>query len=404
MENTVQSSKMHARPGKRLLAVLLFRSKLLLILLTVTFAAVFVCLKQRHLLLSEQGNGIFVLFLAPKPGFGEAIPDGITAWRNELTSVKGEIILLLNDAHDIHLARREDFRTERIQESERGFPLLPSILEVISKYHTSRLVGFCNSDLLPGNHFSTAIKGLSLLNTYGLRMRTVDSDIVLQENFGSKGWLVVVSRVDFKDTPGDGRVHRAGGVDMWIWNNIDDHNNIFGIDDKIVSQINFEDTPLSGHIHMDESVEIENWDDLIKTIDSFNNSFRVANSIPAFSVGRPFFDNWLTATAMQLGGRQVIDGTGEIQILHRKHNRTSNWNDANYFKGDDDWLQNKKLASVQVCVGAKRCAQYRLGRGTTCEAPYYLVAGVNKGNAKTFNLRSRRRIVPCHSCQDCYDH
>ena len=44
---------------------------------------------------------------------------------------------------------------------------------------------------------------------------------------------------------------------------------------------------------------------------------------------------------------------------------------------------------------------YRLGLGTTCEAPFYLT-GSELDQSKSFEVVERDRLIPCPSCQDCY--
>lgn len=305
----------------------------------------------------------FVLFLAPKPGLGNDIPDAIMSWRDQLVRINGKVVLLLNELNDIQLAHSFGFTTAPVRVSEEGFPQLDSLLEVVATFNKSKLVGFCNSDLLPGPNFADAVSALVQLDVKHSPLRTVDSDLTAHDNPKSiEGWLVVVSRVDFDDHPSDGHVFTDGGVDMWIWNNAQGsvvENNIFG----------------------------------------FNSD------IPPFALGRPWFDNWLTATAMQLGGRIVIDGTHKIQILHKIHKRLgslSNWEDFELLANDQEWINSKRYALEKICTeNGELCSAYRLGIGTTCEAPYFFGAaqGENKIN---YVLMPRRDIIPCPSCRECY--
>ena len=314
---------------------------------------------------SEFVGETFVLFLAPKPGFRDKIPDTIISWRDQLARINGKVVLLLNDLSDIRLANTYGLETARVRISAEGFPQLDSLLEVAASFNESKLVGFCNSDLLPGPTFAEALMALAQLSVRHVPVRTVDSDLSPHDNLKSTdGWLVVVSRVDFDEKPSDGHVFMDGGVDMWIWNNV-------------------------------RSSAMED-----------NNILGTKSDIPPFALGRPWFDNWLTATAMQLAGRVVIDGTHQIPILHKIHKRLgslSNWENFEVLANDKEWLKSKKYALEKVCTeDGKICSTYRLGIGTTCEAPYFLRA-TRMEDKVSFILIPRRNIIPCPSCRQCYD-
>jgi len=297
------------------------------------------------------------LFMAPKPGFGSTIPSGLRAWQRQLHAVGGDVVLLLNMDDDIRLARRLGFKTEFVVESMNGFPLLDSVLRVATRHNSSKMVAFCNSDIFPGKDFFTFVDVLAKLEVAGWQLRHVDPDFAVKPNDKtSEAWLVVLSRIDFTKNPSDGHVFMDGGVDMWIWNNVEGDNDIC-------------------------AAGIE---------------------IPAFSVGRPWFDNWLTAAALQLGGRHVIDGTGAINVYHKKHKRLgslSDWSDMKRLERDLEWQQNKQLAYEQLCSNNGRCVTHRLGIGTTCEAPLYL-----DGTVRKLQVRKRDTVTPCPSCTECYAH
>ncbi len=306
----------------------------------------------------HEGNApdsLFTLLMVPKPGFDSVIPSGLLEWKNQLALVGGEVVLLLNEYHDIHLARAQGFKTEHVEESENGFPLLHSILRVAAKHRSSKMIAFCNSDILPGNHFSKRIKALAQLDI-DLELRYVDDLIVQPTGQVSKAWLVVLSRIDFVRYRGDGHVFMDGGVDMWIWNNVPRDNDICG----------------------------------------------AGIDVPAFRIGRPWFDNWVTAAAMQLGGRHVIDGTNKIEIFHKVHKRLGNlsdWSSVKRLENDIEWRENKKFAYEPLCARNGRCVNYRLGIGTTCEAPLYLA-----GTQQHLLVKERQDLIPCPSCNDCYAH
>ena len=303
----------------------------------------------------------FQLFIAPKPGFESSVPHSIRAWEKKLRNIDGEVIILLNEPGDILIARNAGFRTERVQESENGFPLLDSLLRVISKYRTSQLVGFCNSDILPGELFSERVQSLAKLDTLGWHQRTVDVNLQLlvsDTKLQSNAWMIILSRYDFTDTPRDAHVFKDGGVDMWIWNNVAGINDFIG----------------------------------------------TGAGIPPFRLGRPWFDNWLTATAMQLDGRQVIDGTNYLRIDHKIHKRLGglrDWSNISVLESDLEWTLNKQYSRTQICHVDGKCSMYRLGIGTTCEAPFYLT-GSELDQSKSFEVVERDRLIPCPSCQDCY--
>jgi hypothetical protein len=301
----------------------------------------------------------FQLFIAPKPDFGSVIPHSLIMWQSMLRTIEGEVILLLNKPGDILTATRAGFRTEHVLESPNGFPLLDSVLSVIYRHSESLMVGFCNSDLLPDTQFAEKILQVSKLNTSRLHGRTTDSELKLSSSDAFlQGWLLVLSRTDFENDPHDGHVFMDGGVDMWIWNNIAGENNIFGIEAQI----------------------------------------------PSFCLGRPWFDNWLTATAMQVGGRHVIDGTNELTVYHKNHKRLgylADWTNVSALENDLEWKANKQLAATQICSAEHRCSSYRLGIGTTCEAPFVLFSTRREGEVR-LQVLQRQVISPCPSCNDCY--
>lgn len=131
-----------------------------------------------------------------------------------------------------------------------------------------------------------------------------------------------------------------------------------------------------------------------------NDICGVGIQVPAFRLGRPWFDNWLTAAAMQLGGRHVIDGTGKIEIFHKVHERLgtlSDWSDIKRLEEDLEWRENRQFAYEDLCAHNGRCVKYRLGIGTTCEAPLYLAGPVDK-----LQVKERHELIPCPSCRECY--
>ena len=313
----------------------------------------------------SQGRSV-ILFLAPKQGFS-LIPSQIVAWQNVLQSIGGRIVLLLNERDDIALAELHGFQTERLQESSHGLPLLDSILHTMSGYRLSDAVGFCNSDISPGEGFGKAlISTLSALKSglQNMKPYRIDSNLtpIVLSDRRERGWLIVLSRVDFDVYESDGQTHMGGGVDFWLWNNVARHNNIFGS----------------------------------------------ASAIPAFRIARPWFDNWITSTALQVGGRHVIDGTRVLKVYHRKHKRLGNiasWDDPRYLKKlklDPDWLQNEKFAKVRVRTVDGSFSSYSLGIGTTCEALYTLFEERTQNGTRVRVAKGRTSLVPCPSCPDCY--
>lgn len=309
---------------------------------------------------NEKPRSIY-MFFAPKPGFGSRIPAQLLSWRDELERVHGEVVLLLNSDADIFSALQRGLKTERVRESKTGLPLLDSMLRVIATYRDSEMVGFCNSDIFPGENLARTIQQLLLMNVRNAPIYVVDPDLNLHKiNQEREGWLLVSARVDFTKVPSDGATHMDGGVDVWVWNNVGD---------------------------------------------GLNDIFGVGAVIPAFRLGRPWFDNWLTATAMQLGGRHVIDGTKYFRIYHKIHKRMgslSDWNDMELLSKDTDWVSNQKNAKEKVCFSG-RCTEYRLGIGTSCEAPAELSLIDNENSRGKLVPRVRNRIQPCPSCVHCYD-
>ena len=316
-----------------------------------------ICLHEESVAISSKET--LILFLAPKPGLRTHFPKNLFLWQAELNSINGRVVLLLNEADDIEVSKDFGFDTLSVQETESGLPLLSSILEVASTFTTSSLVGFLNSDLLPGKDFAATILAVLDIKLPQHRILTLDNNLQIKPLARHRpGWLLVGSRIDYMDTPSDGHIFTEGGVDMWIWNNIENSNTILGI-----------------------NVEI-----------------------PPFCLGRPWFDNWLTATAIQLGGRHVIDSTQELHFLHRIHRRIhnlSNWEDMSLLANDADWVRNRDMASTKICSTEGHCAEYRLGIGTTCEAPYILARN-SLFWGRGIKVVARKKHIPCPACPGCY--
>ena len=302
-----------------------------------------------------------VIFFAPKPGF-EEVPGNLIVWREELQRIAGGVVLFLNAPSDVKKAEMLNFRTERVQESNNGFPLLSSVLNTISGYSESGAVGFGNSDLLPDENFARNVASVSRLDFTKVTPHIIDSQLrayAVAERH-EKAWLIILSRVDYDLHHSDGKVHMDGGVDFWIWNNLKRNNNIFGL----------------------------------------------SATIPAFRIARPWFDNWLTSTALQAGGRHVIDGTAVLKIYHRKHSRMGDmkrWDDPQNrakLKNDADWLQNAELSNIKIRTSSGSLSTYHLGIGTACEALLFL--STKSSNNTILQIQRRAKSVPCPSCTDCY--
>lgn len=302
-----------------------------------------------------------LIFFAPKPDWRE-VPKNILEWRRELRSIGGDVILFLNIPSDIKKAEYIGFRTERVVQSPTGLPLLSSMLEVISSYNLSNAVGFGNSDLSPGGNFAQVLMSILTLSFTAVTQFRVDPTLSINElEQRGQGWLVALSRMDYARDKSDAHVHMDGGVDFWLWNNVKKHNNVFGAPGKV----------------------------------------------PEFRLARPWFDNWLTSTVLQVGGRHVVDGTSVLKVYHRKHSRLGDlekWDDprnVEKLEADDDWQKNALYAKSSVLTLHGTPSQYHLGIGTTCEAVLVFFAQ-NGSSPSTLELKRRSASVPCPSCNDCY--
>lgn len=309
------------------------------------------------------GTGYQVLiFFAPKPGFS-SISQELLAWRKVMQETQGNVVLLLNNDADKAIARKNGFIVEKVDESESGLPLLSSILRTMSLYQNSCAVAFANSDLSPGENFGRSLISLLQFDLNDHVLYRVDDQLrahVLKKR--TRGWLVVASRFDYIDKVGLGHIHLDGGVDFWLWNNIPHDNNIFG----------------------------------------------VPSTVPDFRLARPWFDNWLTSTALQVAGRHIIDGTLVFRVNHKMHSRLGSikkWDDpkiVRLLENDYDWLQNSHFAQERVLNRAGVRSKYRLGIGTTCESKYYLNYTPSHDDKMSLKLQVRDTLMPCPSCTHCY--
>ncbi len=339
-------------------------SSFCLVLTICTFASV---LRRQKLIRSDTkarlGKGSSaVFFFAPKPGFKE-IPENILAWRHELKSIQGDIVLFLNDEADRSKAKLLGIHTEYVQEAASGLPLLSSILDTIAHYSQTSAVGFGNSDISPGENLARVLLPLLRLDYAQVPPHIVDSELVHHKmvDRSERGWLIVLTRVDYETQPSLGTFHKGGGVDFWIWNNVEQNNNIFG----------------------------------------------VPAIVPGFRLARPWFDNWLTSTALQVGGRHVVDGSMVLKIYHKKHTRlhgVGNWDDpkhADKLRQDPDWVHNSKLSHTRIRTVNGSLSHYYLGIGTTCEAVFFLSLHDNS-TCSEIQLHSRAKAIPCPACKTCF--
>eukprot|EP00223_Ostreococcus_mediterraneus_P008871 CAMPEP_0179623636 /NCGR_PEP_ID=MMETSP0932-20121108/2355_1 /TAXON_ID=548131 ORGANISM="Ostreococcus mediterraneus, Strain clade-D-RCC2596" /NCGR_SAMPLE_ID=MMETSP0932 /ASSEMBLY_ACC=CAM_ASM_000582 /LENGTH=327 /DNA_ID=CAMNT_0021492813 /DNA_START=349 /DNA_END=1332 /DNA_ORIENTATION=- len=297
-----------------------------------------------------------VLILAPKPSFS-TVPQNLLLWRNIIKPLGGNVLLLLNNPADRSIATDAGFLVDYVKESENGLPLLSSVMQITAKF-TSAIVGFCNSDLKPTGSSTKDFFQYILSEQWRNGWLENEIDVLLRQKGPAHKsvWLLVANRMDYGDSVTDRTVHTAGGIDMWIWN----------------------EAPLG--------------------ILGFKQS------IPAFRVGRPFFDNWLTAMAIQVGKRHVIDATLGIDILHKKHLRfghLQDWSNRTLISDDQDWFENQRLAETPVCLQNK-CLRYQRGFGTACEAVFQLKITNDTDDHPKYCLTKRRVSVPCPKCSHCY--
>ena len=292
------------------------------------------------------------LYFAPKPHFHE-VPRNLVAWLNELKKIGGGVVLLLNELEDIEIAVNSGFKTAPVQEVD-GLPTLSSMLTTTARFSSSA-VGFANSDILPDAGTGSVLKRLLTMDTTSLRMYVTDSKLRQYEiKREPRDWLYVASRRDYESVATESHVHMEGGVDFWLWNVHRTHD-ILGVRERI----------------------------------------------PPFRLGRPWFDNWLTATAMQVGGRLVLDATQVLNLYHKSHVRVGNrpdWSDMKFFESDKAWNANKMAATKRIPTFRGTWSYYVLGIGTTCEAPYFLV-----NDASGLPQFQRRNVsLACPACLDCY--
>lgn len=296
-----------------------------------------------------------VLILAPKPSFS-TVPQNLLMWRNIIKPLGGNVLLLLNNPDDRSIATDAGFLVDYVKESENGLPLLSSVMHIAATF-TSAIVGFCNSDLEPAGDSTRNFLQYVLSERWRNGWLEKEIDILRQKGPTHKNvWLLVANRMDYGDSVTDRTVHTAGGIDMWIWN----------------------EAPL-GILGLNQS-------------------------IPAFRVGRPFFDNWLTAMAIQTGKRHVIDATLGVEILHKKHLRfghLQDWSNTTLISDDQDWLENQRLAKTPVCLQNK-CSIYQLGFGTACEAVFQLKITNDTDDHPMYHLAKRTVFIPCPKCTHCY--
>lgn len=332
------------------------RIPLLCIIISLGFAISMIKLGKVTFIHDQRSEPKIVLILAPKPSFS-TVPQNLLLWRNIIKPLGGNVLLLLNNPTDRSIATDAGFLVDYVKESESGLPLLSSVMQMTTKF-TSAILGFCNSDLEPAGSSTKIFLQYILSERWRNDWLENETDELRQKVPAHKSaWLLVANRMDYGDSITDRTVHKTGGIDMWMWN----------------------EGPLG--------------------ILGFNQI------IPAFRVGRPLFDNWLTAMAIGIGKRHVIDVTLGVEILHKNHLRFGHlmdWSNASALLADDqDWLENKRLATTPVC-SQNKCLMYEIGLGTACQAPLQLEITNDTDGHPKYHFTKRTVRVACPRCSHCY--
>jgi len=295
---------------------------------------------EREQLFEKRGIS---LFFNLKPDI-EHEPDVLRKWTTALDKFDAELVVMSVTAprymRKFKKAKFEVVSTDPAQWDE--------VLYIISTYNHSKVVGFLNSDILPGPR--TAQFFTIMMMYYQNPSNAADGT---QQYWHP--WLMTASRYDLRGTYAN--MHTGGGTDIWLWNNVNGSTGLFS------------------------NIEV-----------------------PKFYLSRPYFDLWTNFVAMKSGYRQVLDATTSIQILHRDHARKySTWDEETGINMDAMWKHNKEQAFKPVCDD-KKCYKYRRARGTVCEFDYLFMAGedmdwkvVRRDNPQPNSLsHCLHRIPPLH--------
>eukprot|EP00041_Stephanoeca_diplocostata_P009918 m.156830 g.156830 ORF g.156830 m.156830 type:complete len:742 (+) comp17950_c0_seq8:272-2497(+) len=215
----------------------------------------------------------------------------------------------------------------------------------------------------------------------------MNSDILLTQSFVDaiavankefSDWFLTGARLDLHELPSKhdpskpefsdaafvsfardrGRLHTAGGVDYFVWNN----------------QLH---APRSKLIH---------------------------GSMPPFIRGKSKFDNWFVHEVIQAGYRDTIDGTEAITAVHVDHNYKSAGNDAtevqvSHLKAGSTFWMTGKLKDWQIYHNLNLAVQrgsYRNQDGTSVHTQYKLANCLKGGRHEVCTIqRLRPGICPC---------
>jgi len=254
----------------------------------------------------------------------------VLAWIEVLSLVNGKMHAFVDS--DNRLPVPENLHVSVLPSHDFHLPRFDIIVGLIEEYaFTGEIVGFINNDCWPGERTVKLLHHLQRFHMNAVVLSIDDErDEFVHTGVQNSCWLAIAARYDIEGN-GEVNLHPKGGTDLWLWNSM--------CGSKVV------DGGLLGELQ----------------------------KIPSFYIARPHFDMWLIWASLRTGYRHVIDISEAITIMHPDHERKiMSWDDNTRQKlRDEAWNHNFKAAFAPFCVEEK-CFLYTGGKGTPCEAPFYL--------------------------------
>ena len=205
---------------------------------------------------------ILSLFSVPKPFVGDAAiiqHNAIASW----TRLQGdcEIVLLGNDPGMAEVAARHGVRHEpTLPINELGTPLLGEVFSRMNTVARSAILGFVNADIILLSDFIWSVRTVARSNERFLLVSSRYNCRVGQPLVFERGWESVLR----KQARDENRMYPAAGSDLFVF-----PRGLFG-------------------------------------------------SVPNFSVGRGYWDNWLLREARRMHV-SLIDATAALTAIHQEH-------------------------------------------------------------------------------------
>jgi len=269
-----------------------------------------------------------LIFTAPKPleSGGQSLPIPLQTWKEHLKNI-GTLVIFANDPLTAAVARECGIPLMCVEHTDENFPRFDLMMRRMHEAQTDGIVGFVNSDVEAEKieDLLVYLKTLGKLNL--IKTKKIFSAFEQTEE-STKAWFAVANRHDISSN-GDVTLHDAGGFDMWAWNRYPGG------------------PPL------------------------------VSVELPPFRFPLATYDNWLLDVVVQLGERNVIDGTETLKITHREHERVG---------GSTTWWEGLKSGPTGIYMNRYLGYKNIDGFNGSGDAPYYHWKGGTSSSAPRYTV------------------